>query len=60
MKTNRPLFAFLGVAALVAVAIIVAPVSGSAKITSLLGYGVVLTLLALGVMEYGRGTGPTR
>ena len=56
MKNNRSLFAALVAAVLVALAILAAPVSDSVKVSGILGYGVVLALLTLGVMEYGRGS----
>lgn len=56
MKNNRSLFAALVAAVLVAVAILAAPVSDIVKVSGILGYGVVLTLLTLSVMEYGRGS----
>lgn len=56
MKNNRLIYIALVAAAIVAFAIVAAPVSASAKVAGLLGYGVVLTLATLGVMEYGRGS----
>lgn len=56
MKNNRSLFAALVAAVLVAVAILVAPVSDSVKVSGIFGYGVVLALVTLAVMEYGRGS----
>ena len=56
MKNNRSLYAALVAAALVAIAILVAPVSDTVKVSGILGYGIVLTLLTLTVIEYGRGS----
>jgi hypothetical protein len=56
MKNNRSLFAALVAAVLVAVAILAAPVSDTAKVSGILGYGVVLALLTVSVIEYGRGS----
>jgi len=59
MKTNRSFFAASAVLAVViaiAFAILFAPVSDGVKVAGIVGYGVVATLLALAVMEYGRGS----
>ncbi|AWI09589.1 hypothetical protein M2103_002260 [Ereboglobus sp. PH5-5] len=56
MKNNRSIFAALIVAVLIALAILVAPVSATVKLTGILGYGVVLSLITMGFIEYGHGT----
>jgi len=56
MKTNRSFFAVIAAVVAVAFAIVLAPVSSDVKVAGLVGYGVVVTLLTLAVMEYGRGT----
>lgn len=56
MKNNRSLYAALVAAVLVAIAILAAPVSDTVKVSGILGYGIVLTLLTLTVIEYGRGS----
>jgi urea transporter len=55
MKTNRSILAVIGAVLAVAFAILLAPVSDSVKIAGIVGFGVVVTLLTLAVMEYGRG-----
>ena len=55
MKTNRSFFAVLIGVVAVAFAILLAPVSADVKVAGIVGYGIVMTLLTLAVMEYGRG-----
>jgi len=55
MKTNRLFFTVLIAVVAVAFAILLAPVSDGVKVAGVVGYGVVMTLLTLAVMEYGRG-----
>jgi len=55
MKTNRSFFAVLIAVVAVAFAILLAPVSADVKVAGFVGYGIVVTLLTLAVMEYGRG-----
>jgi hypothetical protein len=56
MKTYRLFFTVLIAVVAVAFAILLAPLSDSVKVAGIVGYGVVLTLLTLAVMEYGRGS----
>lgn len=56
MKTNRSLYAALAVALVVALTILFAPVSDEVKFAGIVGYGVVMALLTVGVIEYGRGS----
>ena len=55
MKTNRTFFGVLIGVVAVAFAILLAPVSDDVKVAGIVGYGIVVTLLTLAVMEYGRG-----
>lgn len=55
MKTNRSFFAVLIAVVAVAFAILLAPVGDDVKVAGIVGYGIVVTLLTLAVMEYGRG-----
>lgn len=54
MKTNRSFYAVIAAVVAIAFAILLAPVSDDVKVAGIVGYGVVVTLLTLAVMEYGR------
>lgn len=56
MKTNRSLFVALAAVVAIAFAILVAPVSAETKVAGIFGYGAVMAILAIGVIEYGRGS----
>jgi len=56
MKTNRSFFAVIAAVLAIAFAILLAPVSADVKVAGIAGYGIVVTLLTIAVMEYGRGT----